>query len=584
MTLSHVSNRHQTRFPFRASSHAASITGWLCATSLAVTVQAAEFSGKVTGTDGKGVSGALITVSDSSRGIGESTYSDAKGHFRLHTTLVNGAAQLRVRKAYFQDLHAEVGLGKTRVERDLTLQAMTDRKEISESLPALFHFGQIAFKPGTPFARSSFQRDCLSCHQLGNSTTRMPRDVESWENTISRMHKYLGNFDAGLRRQRAELLSAAFNGEPLAVRPVFPFSPIIARATVTQYRLDGTQLPHDAEVSPNDGLVYISDQFGDQLAITNLANGETRLKPVSHEGTNVGGKFARLGIAALGDAASRLYRGPHSLAIGPDGRWYTTDTFATQIGAFNPKTDSWEAAYEIPDGSNPSLYPHTIRFDHQGIAWFTLAFSEQVGRLEPASRKVTVIQLPPGKSLGVAAGTTPYGIDVHPKDGTIWYARLWSDKIGRIDPKTLAITEYDSPVKGPRRLRFDASGHLWIAGYSEGVLARFDTATGKSDLHPLPEFAPGYRPAAYALAVHPKTQEIWVNETMTDHIFRFVPKTNTWVAYPLPLRGSYTREISFTKDGRVCTSNNPFPAGALESGVPELICIDAGDSPKLAGR
>ncbi len=27
--------------------------------------------------------------------------------------------------------------------------------------------------------------------------------------------------------------------------------------------------------------------------------------------------------------------------------------------------------------------------------------------------------------------------------------------------------------------------------------------------------------------------------------------------------GPHTREISFTSDGRVCTSNNPFPAGAL---------------------
>jgi streptogramin lyase len=539
-----------------------------------VEARTAELSGRVLSDGGQPIAGAIVTATDQAGRIGESVYTSADGHFVLRTHLVTGTAQLRVRKSYYQDLKEPVTLGGSRAHREYTLHPMSDPQALSDSLPALFHFGQIAFRPGTAFSREQFQRDCLSCHQLGNSTTRIPRDVESWENTITRMHKYLGNFDAGLRRQRAELLSAAFNGAPLTVRPVFPFSPAITRASITQYRLDGAQLPHDAEVSPRDGLVYISDQFGDQMAITNLSTGATRLKPVSQEGTNVGGKFARLGIAALGDAAARLYRGPHSLAIGPDGRWYTTDTFATQIGVFNPKTDSWEQAYDIPDGTNPSLYPHTIRFDRQGLAWFTLAFSEQVGRLDPVSRKITVIQLPPGKSLGVAAGTTPYGIDVNPKDGSIWYARLWSDKIGRIDPATLAITEFDSPVKGPRRLRFDASGQLWIAGYSEGVIARFDPATAKSILHPLPEFLPGYRPASYALAVHPKTQDIWVNETMTDHLYRFIPKKNLWIAYPLPLRGSYTREMSFTNDGRVCTSNNPFPAAALESGVPELICLD----------
>lgn len=31
----------------------------------------------------------------------------------------------------------------------------------------------------------------------------------------------------------------------------------------------------------------------------------------------------------------------------------------------------------------------------------------------------------------------PYGIDVNPIDGSIWYAALTAHKIGRIDAKTL---------------------------------------------------------------------------------------------------------------------------------------------------
>ena len=544
-------------------------------------VHAADYRGEVRDPRGAAVPGAMITLSDPGRGVSESAYSDARGRFTLRARLVNGALHLRVRRAYFQDLIGEVTLaGSVSVPQHLVLQELTDAHAISESLPALFHFNQIAFEPGTPFSRSQFQRDCLSCHQLGNSTTRVVRSAESWQETIARMHQYLGNFDAGLRTERAKLLAAAFDGTDLRIRPKFPFDSLTSRAHITEYRLDSTLLPHDAEVSPNDGLVYIADQFGDQIAITDLASGTTRLKPAPHEGMTLGGKFARLGIPALGDAASRLYRGPHSLALGPDGRWYTTDTFATQIGVFNPKTDAWESSYDIPDGAGPSLYPHTIRFDRAGNAWFTIGFSEQVGRLDPATRKITVVQLPPGHSLGVAAGTVPYGIDVSPRDGSIWYARLWGDKIGRVDSRTLTVTEYDSPVKGPRRLRFDAHGTLWVAGYSDGVLARIETDGFKSKLYPLPEFAPGYRPAAYALGIDPRTQEVWVNETMTDHLYRFRPRAESWTAYPLPLRGSYTREVSFTKDGQVCTSNNPFPAGALEGGVPELVCIDTGAGPR----
>lgn len=529
--------------------------------------------GEVRDPGGRPIPGALVTLSDENRGLSESVYTAANGRFEIRPVLLSGRTRLRVRQPYFQDFSTAVRLGSERSQRIL-LRPLEDAHAISETLPAVFHFGQIAFEPGTAFDRSQFQRDCLSCHQLGNSTTRVVRGVREWEDTIARMHKYLGNFDQGLRTHRAQLLAAAFNGQPVSVRPEFPFDPEVSRAAITEYRLPGTLLPHDAEISPTADVAYIADQFGDQLAVTDLASGVTRLRPAPHEGMIIGGKFARLGIPTMGDAASRLYRGPHSLASGPDGRWYTTDTFATEIGVFNPQTDRWEESYPIPDSTVPSLYPHTIRFDSRGQAWFTLAFSEQVGRLDPVSRAITVLTLPPGKSLGVAAGTVPYGIDVSPLDGAVWYARLWGDRIGKIDSRTQAITEYDSPVKGPRRLRFDAQGTLWIAGYSEGVLARFDPKTLDSKRYPLPEFAPGYRPAAYALGIDPRTQRVWVNETMTDHIYRFDPATERWTAYPLPLRGSYTREISFTRDGRVCTSNNPFPAGALEGGIPELICID----------
>jgi streptogramin lyase len=542
---------------------------------------AGTLTGQVRGDDGKVIAGALVTLTDTARGVGESAYTDAVGRYSLKAGKISGRLALRVRQPYFRDVLQEVELAATqRLRRDIGMQAMSDAAEISASLPAAYHFGSIRFQEGTTFARDHFQRDCLTCHQVGNDITRIARNAESWESTIERMHRYLGNFDAGLRAQRAQLLADAFDGQPIKVRPQFAFDPAIARAHITQYRLDKAQLPHDAEVSPSDGLVYIADQFGDQLIVTDLRSGESRYFPVAHEGMLVGGKFARLGIPALGDAAARLYRGPHSLAIGPDGRWYTTDTFATNIGVFNPKTWSWEQSYEIPDGvRSPSLYPHTIRVDRGGKVWFTLAFSEQVGRLDPVTRKIDVIDLPPGKSLGVASGTVPYGLDVDPRDGSVWYARLWADRIGRIDPVTLQVTEFDSPVKGPRRLRFGSDGTLWLTGYSDGVIAEIrtaGTAPFSSKVHALPEFAPGYRPAAYALAVAPGSRYVWVNETMTDRLYRFDSKRQRWTVYPLPLRGTYTREISFTKAGEVCTSNNPFPVGALEGGVAELICIDPG--------
>ena len=166
--------------------------------------------------------------------------------------------------------------------------------------------------------------------------------------------------------------------------------------------------------------------------------------------------------------------GPHSLAMGLDGKYYTTNAFANSIGVFNPKTREWEPS--IFAGVR-AIYPHTVRIDRKGIVWFTIAAREMVGRIDPVSKESTLIDLPDGESGGLAGGTQPYGIDINPADGSIWYSRLFGDKIGRIDPDTLKVKEFDSPVRGPRRMRFNhLDGTLWLTGYSEGQLARITTS------------------------------------------------------------------------------------------------------------
>ena len=61
---------------------------------------------------------------------------------------------------------------------------------------------------------------------------------------------------------------------------------------------------------------------------------------------------------------------------------------------------------------------------------------------------------------------------------------------------------------------------------------------------------------------------------MTDRLYRFIPDEERYVVYPVPLSGTYTRDVTFTNDGLVCTSNNPIPAVALEGGVLQILCID----------
>ena len=535
---------------------------------------AGTLSGIVKDNNDQILEGVMIRLSDPVSGMSESVFSNSTGEFTL-TTGLQGKLNVRLRTPYHKDLRANVDLSKKAVlKKDFLMERMTDETEISNSLPAAYHFGSLNFETGEDavFSRYQFQRDCLSCHQLGNSITRFPRSPEHWEISIERMHNYVrSNFDEELRERRSHILSEGFNGEPLKVRPKFPVDDSLSQVKIYEYRMEKGIIPHDAIYNANDGLIYTVDQGASHMAITDLTSGKTE-----YFSQKDGDFWLPFWKSSTMKWPFERY-GPHSLDLGPDQKYYTTNSFQNSIGVFNTKTREWEPS--IFAGLR-AIYPHTVRIDKQGIVWFTVAGGERVGRIDPVSKKSTLIKLPYVESGGLAGGTQPYGIDINPADGSIWYSRLFGDKIGRIDPVTLEVLEFDSPVRGPRRLRFNQQdGTLWLTGYSEGELARITTnANGfDSKVYPLPEFAKGFPPAPYALGVHPQTGDVWVNENMTDRIFRFIPEQERFIAYPVPLTGTYTRDFTFTEDGKACTSNNPLPMAALEGGIGELICIEIMD-------
>lgn len=534
--------------------------------------RAGTVSGSVAGEDGRAIAGALVTLTDK-RGVSETVYSNDKGEFSLATPL-QGELDFWVRKRYHRDEMRKLELpasGRTSVK--VVLPALRDAKEISEDHPPLSHFSKIAFDKDEKalFSRPNFARDCLSCHAVGEVRTRQQRPVEEWTKTVQRMHAYLGNGDPKAAQTRAEMLAKAFDGSLVSSRPVVPTDPLLHSAKVYRWRLADALVPHDPAVYSGDNRIYTVDMMGGKVFETDLKSGATTAYVESADGMPPGGVFTKMGMPA--PYGMTVPRAPHSLAEARDGNFYLTDLVGNAIGVFDPRTKKF-THHELPMESK-ALYPHTIRAAKDGSVWFTIAFSNQVGRFDPATKEMKVLNMPQSPSLSIVGGPSPYGIDIHPIDGSVWYASLSSDKIVRIDPKTFAVQEHDSPVRGPRRQRFDAAGNLWVAGFSEGAIARIDVATWRAKIYRLPVFAPGEVPSPYALAVHPKTGDIWVNDTMLDLVWRFLPKEERFVAYPLPLKGTYTRDFTFPRQGWACTTNNSLNQ-FIEGGTPELICIDTG--------
>jgi hypothetical protein len=62
---------------------------------------------------------------------------------------------------------------------------------------------------------------------------------------------------------------------------------------------------------------------------------------------------------------------------------------------------------------------------------------------------------------------------------------------------------------------------------------------------------------------------------MSDRMFRIQPREKRFVAYPLPTRGIYLRDIVFTPEGLVCSASSPMPAPlTVEGGMQEILCLD----------
>ena len=549
---------------------------------LTMVATANTLTGVITDAEGNPMNGVMVRVTDAQSIVSEVVYSNPQGEYKL-ATILEGDLSIRTRLPYFKDQMASVSLTGT-ANLDLVMEPMTDLAEISDSLPAAYHFGSLPFEEGDDanFNRHQFQRDCLSCHQLGNTYSRNPGNAEYWLGTVIRMHRMYGSFDEELRDERTKLLAEGFTTDPLMLRPEFPIDPALQTAKIYEYAITPAYVPHDSIIHPDTGTIYTVDQVFDHMVVTDPETGDSKyvqqrdsLAMKFHLGSPI------LSNDDLGEFDPDLSKGPHSMSLGNDGKYYVTNTGDTSIGVFNPNTDQWEPSFAIPADSG-ARYPHTIRTNSRGELWITFAGSEHVGRLNPVNGEFTIIDLPGGRvGNGILSeATQPYGVDINPIDDAMWYSRLFADKVGRIDPDTLEITEYDSVVRGPRRMRFDKEGTLWVTGYSEGELAKVNIENGFDvTVYDMPSFAEDIRVAPYALGVHPDSQDIWINENMTDRVYRFLPDEERFIVYPMPLTGTYTRDMTFSASGQVCASNNPLPPAALEGGVLEIFCIDPNYDP-----
>ncbi|HYC46515.1 MAG TPA: hypothetical protein VED01_13660 [Burkholderiales bacterium] len=263
-------------------------------------------------------------------------------------------------------------------------------------------------------------------------------------------------------------------------------------------------------------------------------------------------------------------------AAAPDGTIYIAVMSGNKIARFDPKTRAFRE-WDLPRGHRP----HGLLVDRNGIVWTTGNGNGTIGRLDPASGKITEFKTPsegggPHTLVITEDGGTiwftmqsgnkipnldtktgaireyptsggPYGLALD-KAGNVWFCRMGANKLGRLDPKTGQMSELDmGRGSAPRRMATAPDGTLWVTLYGNGKLAKVDPAAMRvSKEYPLPAGNAG----PYAVTVD-GAGIVWVNEINVDTVVRFDPKTEQMRVVDLPSSNVGIRKMIVDASGRL---------------------------------
>jgi virginiamycin B lyase len=261
--------------------------------------------------------------------------------------------------------------------------------------------------------------------------------------------------------------------------------------------------PHDVAPAP-DGTVWYTAQAQGAVG---------RLDPRS-------GKADRV---PLGSGSA-----PHGVIVGPDGAAWITDGGQNAIVRVDPKTLA-VTRFPLPK-DRPNTNLNTAVFDKHGHLWFT-GQAGIYGELDPARASMRVFDAPRGPG--------PYGICVTP-DGSLYFASLAGNYLGRIDPVSGAVQVIEPPTvdQGARRVWADSKGRVWVSEWSAGKVGVFDPATRQWREWRLP----GRDPHAYAIFVDDQ-DIVWLSEWSANALVRFDPRTERFEVLALPRAHANVRQM-----------------------------------------
>jgi len=366
---------------------------------------------------------------------------------------------------------------------------------------------------------------CSVCHSAGRIVA-FQANRERWQEAIEDMRLYMEGSTTGVSlsdQEAATLLDYIVTnfaegaaGRPPVAKPDsnsrLPRTLVTgeaARYIAVEYEIPTPRTePHEVTVD-TDGNGWVTQRRGGKLGrldAKTLTYTEVAPPPAKSEKVSLNAIWA--------EPDNKLW----FLDVGPNRRWYAYDTKTKEFNSFDMST-------KLRSGGAGG---NTMRVHPNGTVWFNAIGNNTVIRLDPRTREFTGFPVPAGVAAGRSA--SPYGMAIA-GDGKIWVALNSMSKMGRVDPDSGHIDEFDLPVKDalPRKGGPDPDGNVWFGLHGANNIVKIDYKTAKMTLFtpPTPDSGP------YAASVDMKNNLVWVAQQQADKIARFNPKTETWTEFAL---------------------------------------------------
>lgn len=495
--------------------------------------------GTADGADGAPLAGVMITAHDAARRAGTTVFTAADGRFGF-PELRPGRYRVTARRIGFETRVREDAAADGPALR-FTLPAKAD---FAEDLPAAYWYARLDWPDAESHA--NFARACANCHQIGDWAWRVPRDAADWQAVIERMDRRGPPLYARSRDGLIARLMRAFGPDAPApdVKPPAPPSGAALRAVIREYEVDVERRTNCHDLEPGaDGRMY------------------------TEEGYWIDPRTLERGVFPIGEGA-------HSIERAANGDFWITVTGSDELVRLDPETSQVDRHAHPEINGERGIYPHTLRFDARQQIWYTLTASNHLARFDPRTAQFTYHRLPAGsedpEELSPAA--VAYGSDIAP-DQSIWWSQLLGRRIGRFDPDSGEMQVWTTPYSGPRRLRVAGDGRVWVPFFGHARIGRFDPEREEWRVWELPT-GPAGTELPYALAVEPRTGDVWITGSNSDTLIRFRPATERFDVFPLPTPVNWTREIEFDARGRVWTCTSNAAIAADREGVSRFIELE----------